>query len=424
MKETTDDDRPSGAGPAILADEAARRAGIREMRVRATGLLVLMSVVFIVARVFESRGTGWLSWVRATAEASMVGALADWFAVVAVFRYPLGLRIPHTAVIQTRKDAIGAGLGEFLQANFLTGEAVAERVKAISPASKLAAWLDRPGSAETVARVVAENLSMAVNNMSDVESMLGDVAVSRLRAMPAGPIAARVLTDLRSPDRQQKLLDAGLAQFDRFLVDQEGPLRARFADSVLAAQPELFDRFHTGLRMMIADILADPAHELRAHFDRALDDLVQRLNDDEELQARVEAVKSELLDRPEVRRLTTKLWTEARRALGEQSRDPASGLRSRLEGLVAGLRLRLALDASFGETIDGAVVRAVRTVLDENADTIASMIKGMVAGWDGKALSGQLEVLLGRDLQFIRINGTVVGGMIGLFLHGITQLIA
>ncbi|MGQ0615813.1 MAG: DUF445 domain-containing protein [Acidimicrobiia bacterium] len=413
-----------------LPNETARRQAMRDMQRRATGLLLVMSVVFVVSRYFEARGAGWLSYVRATAEASMVGGLADWFAIVAVFRHPMGIPIPHTAVIQGRKEQIGAGLGEFLQGNFLNGEAVAERIASVSPAVRLAEWAQRPGSAALVARVLAEGLSGTAETLGDaeVEGLLDELVIDRLRALPAGPAVGRILADLRRQDRHQAILDGGLKLFDRFLLDEEQALRARFGKIAPRWLPEafdrkVFDRVHSGLRAMIADALADPAHELRQNLDRAIDDLVRRLQSDPELQARVDEMKSDLLDHPELRRLAASLWPELKRTLADQAADPASALRSRLENVVTATAARLGTDPGLQAKLDGAVVNLTRYLLDEYADTLSEMIRGMVDRWDGGAVSEQLELLLGRDLQFIRINGTVVGGLIGLLLHVLAKLI-
>jgi uncharacterized membrane-anchored protein YjiN (DUF445 family) len=421
---------PGAVAAPKLANEEARRLELAVMRRRATGLLVVMTVVFVVARLAEEGGGTWIGYVRATAEAAMVGGLADWFAVTALFRHPLSIPIPHTAVIPNRKDQIGRSLGLFLQANFLSGPVVADRLLTARPAARLAEWLRRPGNAATVARHAADAVTASLDAMDEdeVRGALDDLVVARLRAMPLAPLAGRALGAVTEGGRHQELVDSVVRGIDRMLVEQKEDLRGRFGRESPWWVPEpvddrVFERLHGGLRGFLAEVVADTGHELRGHLDRRLAQLVEDLQHDPAMAARGEALKEELLAHPALRTWTGSLWTDLRATLAEQAGDPASPLRQRLEAAVLAFGERLAEDAALQERVDGGLARLASYVLDEYAGTLDEMITSTVDRWDPAVVTGQLEVLLGRDLQFIRINGTVVGGLVGLGLHGISQAI-
>jgi uncharacterized membrane-anchored protein YjiN (DUF445 family) len=360
----------------------------------------------------------------------MVGGLADWFAVTALFRHPLGIPIPHTAIVPNRKDQIGASLGEFMQANFLSGPMVAERVLAANPGSRLAEWLARPGSAATVARHAADGLVAVTDGLNDeeVHAAIEDLVVARLRATPVAPITGKLLAAVTEGGRHHEVLDTALKGVDRYLVDQQGELRGRFAKESPWWVPEsiddrIFEKIVGGLRSFIADVVADPRHELRAHLDERLAETIERLQSDPSMIARGEALKEELLAHPELRAWTASLWTDAKATLATQAADPDSPLRQRLERAIAALGERLAVDPALQAKVDSGLSRLAGYVLDEYADTLSEIIRATVARWDPSVVTNQLELLLGRDLQFIRINGTVVGGGIGLVLHVISESI-
>jgi uncharacterized membrane-anchored protein YjiN (DUF445 family) len=411
-----------------LADEPGRRRQLASTRRRATGLLVAMTVVFVVARLAEDDAGSWVGYVRATAEAAMVGGFADWFAVTALFRHPLGVPIPHTAIIPTRKDQIGRSLGEFLQANFLSGPVVAERLLASRPAERAAEWLARPDSAATVARHAANALSASLDAMDEeeVRSAMEDLVLDRMRTTPVSVFVGRVLSAATEDGRHQRLVDGVLNGIDRLLVEQHDQLRARFGKESPWWVPEsiddrMFEKLHGGLRGFLAEVAADHGHEVRRHLDERLVQLVHDLEHDPVIQARGDALREELLAHPAIREWSISLWQDLRQSIADQAVDATSTLRRRLEAAVTALGERLRDDVALQARVNGGVARLAAYVLDEYADTLGDMISTTVERWDPAVVTGQLEVLLGRDLQFIRINGTVVGGMIGLLLHAASE---
>ena len=401
------------------------------MRRRATGLLVVMTVVFVVARIAEEDGGTWVGYVRATAEAAMVGGLADWFAVTALFRHPLGIPIPHTAIIPTRKDQIGRSLGEFLQANFLSGPVVAERLLGVAPGARLAEWLGRPGSAAIVARHAADAIVAITDALDDdeVRGAIEDLVVSRLRAAPVAPLAGRLLGAVTEGGRHHELLDSLLRGFDQYLVERErrpaGPLRPGVAvvGARVDRRPHLREAPRRPARLRRRGRRRSPPRAARAPRRPAGRAHPPACSTTPTCIARGEAFKEELLAHPALREWTASLWTDAKQAIADQAADPDSPLRQRLESAVTAVGERLATDPALQARVDGGLARLASYVLDEYADDLDEMIQPTVERWDPGVVTGQLELLLGRDLQFIRINGTVVGGLVGLVLHAVSQAI-
>ncbi len=419
---------PSHAAPP-LKEADRRRQELRVMKTRATGLLVLMAGVFILVTGFgdDSTTTG---YVRAAIEAALVGGLADWFAVTALFRHPLGLPIPHTAVISERKDQFGRTLGEFVQENFLSPDVITARVRASNIPDRTAAWLSDPANAEVAAAHIADlavSLADAVRD-DDVQRVLHEAIVRGVESIPLAPLAGRALRMATAEDRHRELLDAGLRGLERALVENEDQLRAQFGQRSPwwlpgAVEDRIFDRIVEGLRRLIDDVEGDPHHPLRVRFDALLADLTVRLEESSELRARGEALKRELLGHPAVREWSASLWGQIKVALREQASAPDSELRHRLAGAIVATGTKLREDAALSAKAEEGLEAAIRYLADRFDEEIADLVSGTISRWDGRETSDKLELLLGRDLQFIRINGTVVGGLAGLAIHGISQVI-
>ncbi|HUQ40169.1 MAG TPA: DUF445 domain-containing protein [Acidimicrobiales bacterium] len=400
-----------------------RVAELRAMKRRATGLLAVVAIAFVAIHL-AGDDQSWVPYALAAAEGSMVGGLADWFAVTALFRHPLGLPIPHTAVIRERKDQFGATLGAFVQENFLGADIVGERVRAAGVAGRLSAWLVQPANADVVARVVLDAAVGVVDVLQDddVQRVLHEEIERALGAVDLAPLAGRALTVATSEGRHRELLDVALKGVITFLDEQREPLRARFGQESPwwlphAVEDKLFDRIVDGARLLLASVVADPNHEMRGLIDDRLAALADRLQHDPLLKQRGDELKRDLLGHAELRRWTSSLWTDAKVALRTQAPDPTSALRTRLAGAVVAAGERLRAEPGLRRTVDVWSERAARHVVEHYRDEIGGLITATVARWDAAETSDKLELLLGRDLQFIRINGTVVGGLAGLALH-------
>jgi len=419
---------PSGRPPEP-ANTALRRARLARMRRRATGLLVLAAAAFVALKLWAPEGTA-ADYALAGVEAAMVGGLADWFAVTALFRHPAGVPIPHTAVIPARKDQFGETLGDFVQTSFLTPEIIAERVRTARVVPRLAAWLAEQDNAERLARHLAEAAVTAADLMRDdeVHRALEDVARRRIETTPLAPLAGRALAVMTEDGRHHELLDVALRGLDRFLTDNRENLRRRFGDESPwwlpeAADDRIFDRLLEGARNVLGEIVRDPDHELRRDFDARVRRLVDELQTDPDLRARGEDLKHELLDQPELRAWVAGVWTDLKAGLRSQADDPDSELRRRLAATLVALGERLRDDPALAGRIEDAIETGVRYVADQFSDEIAAMVSGTIARWDGRETADRLELLLGPDLQFIRINGTVVGGLAGLLIHAVGQIL-
>jgi uncharacterized membrane-anchored protein YjiN (DUF445 family) len=399
------------------------------MKRRATGFLVAVTVVFVVVTVFGS-DHGWTAYVRATAEASMVGGLADWFAVTALFRHPLGVPIPHTAIIRERKDEFGRTLGEFVQENFLTADVVAERVRASHMSARLGAWLADEKNAAVVAEH-ASDLAVALADLvrdEDVHRLIETEVSRAVDAIPLAPLAGRALRIVTANGRHQELFDAILRGLERFLDENRETLRLRFGQESPwwlpnAFEDRIFDRLLDGFREFLHSVNNDPNHELRAHFDAHVEDLAERLLHSDELRERGEQLKRDFLAHPQLRSWSAGVWSDAKQALRAQASDPASELRRRIAMAVVGIGRRLQDDPVLQQKADDVIDSAIRYVTVNFRDEITGLVSGTIARWDADETSDKLELLLGRDLQFIRINGTVVGGLAGLAIYAVAQVI-
>ncbi|HEX6570247.1 MAG TPA: DUF445 domain-containing protein [Acidimicrobiales bacterium] len=416
------------AAPAPANDEVRRRL-LRRGRRRATGLLVAVAAAFVGLQAWGSDAT-WAGYAQAMVEASLVGGLADWFAVTALFRRPLGLPIPHTAVIVERKDQFGETLGGFVQTSFLTPDIIADRVRTARVVPRLAAWLSEPDNAARLARHAADAAVTAADLLRDdeVHRALEEVARRRIETTPLAPLAGRALSVMTEDGRHHDLLDAMLRALDRFLTDNQASLRARFGNESPwwlpeAAEDRIFERLIDGARAVLGEVARNPHHELRVDFDARVRRLVDDLQSSPALRARGEDLKRELLAQPELRAWLASVWADVKAGLRTQAADPDSELRRRLAAAIGALGRRLADDPALAGRVEDGVETGVRYVADQFSDEIGAMVSGTVARWDARETSDRLELLLGPDLQFIRINGTVVGGLAGLVIHAIVQVL-
>jgi uncharacterized membrane-anchored protein YjiN (DUF445 family) len=400
------------------------------MKLRATGLLVVMSVLYLVLTVFGD-GRGVVGYLQAAAAGAMVGGLADWFAVTALFRHPLNIPIPHTAVIVERKAQFGQTLGEFVQENFLSPDVISERVRSARVVERTAAWISEPGNAELVAAQVANvavGLSDAVRD-EDVQGLLQQEIGRGVDALPLASLAGSAVRVMTAEGRHDELLDAILRGLERTLEKNREVLHQRFAQESPwwlpgAVDDRIFDRLFDGVCSLLNNVNTDPDHDLRLQFEQWLQDLADRLEHSPELEARVEQLKRDVLQHPELRDWSTSLWAQLKSSLRRQAADPQSELRRRLATAIAAGGRRLEGDPELTERLNLSVERAARYLAEHFHEELADLVSGTIARWDADETSRRLELLLGPDLQFIRINGTVVGGLAAVVIHAIGEAIS
>jgi len=415
--------------PFAEPDEVRRRALVR-MKLIAAGLLLFAGLVWLVCVLIGDGAGAWVGYVKAAAEASMVGALADWFAVTALFRHPLGIPIPHTAIIPRKKDQIGASLGEFVQTNFLSGPVLGEKLRQIGVTRRIGEWLASPENAHRL----GDNMGAAINGLTevlsddDVQAAVDQLVIGRLKETPAAPLLAQVLQIAVEGNHHQQLLTSGLGAISKFLDDNRDILRDKLGEESPDWVPvwvdeRLFNRIFSGVQSFIGEVRAESRHELRHQFDVKILDYVERLRTDPPTAERVEAVKTELLNHPAVQQWSSTLWAGLKRNLVELSNDPNSELRKRVESAIMHLGQKLRDDEQVRSKVDRWLERTLLYVVEQYKDDIADLISGTVARWDTDETSRRIELQVGRDLQFIRINGTVVGGLAGLLIYTVAQLI-
>src|SRR3954467_7007358 len=386
-----DGERTGGAAPMTaiapppVRQQELRRRQLRTMKRRATALLVVTGVVLVVVHAV-GHGRGWWGYAQAAAEASMVGGVADWFAVTALFRHPLGLPIPHTAIIRERKDQFGQTLGAFVQENFLTRDAVLERVRTARVIDRAAAWASEPANSGALARQAADlvvGLADAVRD-EDVHRVLADAVDRGVQAIPVAELAGKALRAITAEDRHQDLLTGILKGLGKFLDENQETLRARFRDEAPwwlpgAAEDRIFERLIDGMRHLLGEVNSDPNHEVRARFDEWVDGLVEQLEHSPEMRQRGEDLKHELLAHPELRKWTSAVWIDPRAALRAQAADPDSELRRRLAGAISGAGQRLAEDPALAAKAEELVENAVGYIADHFHDEIGDLVSGTVS---------------------------------------------
>ena len=408
------------------AADAVRRAALRRMRTVATGLLVLAALVYILTL---HHGAVW-GYVNAGAEASMVGAIADWFAVTALFRHPLGLPIPHTALIPRRKDEIGAGLEEFVGENFLQEEIIRDRLAAAMPALRLGLWLSEEANARTVVDEAAVLLSAALKRVRDdhIESLVTEALVPRFREEPIAPLLGSALEEILQDNVQHGIVDLALVELHGWLVDNQETVADVLGERApwwapQALKEPLANRIHLELVRWVADIRDDPYHRARQAFDDLLAELAHDLQSDPATQERAERLKLRLLDHPQVLATSVSLWDALRRALTGSLEDPDGAVRRRALDELQLFAARLVGDRVLQRRLDGLAADAAVFVVKRYGSEATAVITHTIERWDGREAARRIELHVGRDLQFIRINGTIVGGLVGVLIHAATQLL-
>jgi len=413
------------------AQEAVNPALVR-MRIVATGLLVAMAVVFLVSRAIGPVHPA-VGFVRAFAEAAMVGGLADWFAVTALFRHPLGVPIPHTAIIPRNKDRIGDTLAVFLRDNFLLPAVISRRMRRLDVAGAIARWLtDPPEGAGGRFRSGASKLVAQVLEGLDPARLGGMVKAgigARLRETEMSPILGQLLKASIAEGRHAPLLDAGIRWAAQALAANDHLIRAMVHDragSLLrwtGLDGAVANKLIDGLDKLLGEVAEDPHHPLRVRAEEGLARFAEDLQHDPAMRARIETLKNELLGNPAMQRWLDGLWEQARAALLGIARDPERAMAGKLGDILRQLGETLQRDPRLSHTINRFVRRAVVGIAADYGDGIVRLVSETVRGWDADTITRRLENAVGRDLQYIRVNGTIVGGLVGLAIHTIDLLL-
>jgi uncharacterized membrane-anchored protein YjiN (DUF445 family) len=408
------------------AADAERRRGLRQMRTVAVSLLLFAAAVYVVTLDTD----GFLGFVNAGAEASMVGAIADWFAVTALFKHPLGLPIPHTALIPKRKDELGRGLEEFVGENFLQEEIIRDRIAAATISSRVATWLTHEENAGRVVDEVSDLAAIALAKVRDehIASLVNDALVPRFREEPIAPLLGGLLDEALRDDLHHGLVDLTLAELHDWLRENPEIVQEVLGERAPWWAPERLNdavtgRIHLEMVRWVGDIRADPRHRARKALDSMLRQLAHDLLDDPDVQVRTERFKDRLLEHPAVISSGISLWNALRRALTESLADPQGAVRQRLMQEARAFADRLAADEELRQRLDAMAADLAVFAVDRYGAEVTAIITHTIERWDGKQAAERIELHVGRDLQFIRINGTIVGGLVGVLIHTIAVLI-
>jgi uncharacterized membrane-anchored protein YjiN (DUF445 family) len=416
--------RPLSFATASAADPA-RVAGLRRMRAVALALLGFAALVFVLTL---GRGDP-LTFVHATAEAAMVGAIADWFAVTALFRHPLGLPIPHTAIIPTRKLALGRSLEEFVTENFLVEDVVRARVAEAAVSVRLGQWLNDEAHARRVVEELANLLRSGLVRLrdDDVAGLLEGEVIPRLIKEPLSAVSGRLLEQVVDEQAHHALVDLALHEAHRWLSGNQATVMRVLNTRApwwtpLWVDDKVTTRIYTELLAWVDDITNDSGHEAR----RALDDLLRQLARDLQLDpvtmARAEALKARILSQPQVSASALAIWDVVRSALVVTLADPESPLRARGVSRLTELGKQMVDDDAVRERVDKYASDAAAFVVTRYGEELSTVITSTIDRWDGKEAARRIELHVGRDLQFIRINGTLVGGLAGLLIYSLARL--
>ncbi len=416
--------------PALrLRSDAARQFELSRMKLLATGLLLAVALLFVGALLIERRYP-WVGFVRAFAEAAMVGALADWFAVTALFRHPLGLPIPHTAIIPRRKDSIGASIGRFVEDNFLSEDVLISRMRSLHVLQRAAGAIQQPEVSEQIAKhaTTAIHNALRVINDVDVQAVIERSLVARIHATQPAPLLGRALSALLAGRRQPELVHELIKIIEHLLEENKAAIRIKIRQETPWWLPQSVDR-HIAERLFetvgstLHAVSVDPNHPFHDRFHALLYEFIERLQHDPATIARGEALKEELLGNPIVREFSASLWAEIKAALFAQSANPDSALYTTIEHGVRQFGELLLRDDLLADKINGWVERLVVYASQEYRHQFGQLIAHTVSKWDADVTSDKIELQIGRDLQFIRINGTVVGGLAGLVIYSMSLLL-
>ena len=411
-------------------DSATRARDLQKMKRLATGLLLVATVVFLVSRWWEvNSGPTWIGYVRAMAEAGMVGALADWFAVTALFRRPLGLPIPHTAIIPTKKDMIGDSLGDFVGENFLAEDVVRDKLARVEVSTRVAAWIAQPANADRVTAELATAARGVVTVLRDdaVQDVIEQVLVRRLMERPIGPPLGTVLAGVLADGAHHRLVDLVCDRaYDwvtgnhdmvlRVVHDRAPGWSPRFVDGLIA------DRVFLEVQNFAWAVKTDPEHPLRKAVDTFLVDFATDLQSDPDTIERAERIKQQMVSHPDVQKFIGQAWGTVKGLILDAAADPSSALRRRVRDGLLSFGLRLSSDPELRGKLDGWLADAAGYLVRHYRGEITTLITDTVSRWDAEETSRKVELQVGRDLQFIRINGTVVGALAGLVIYTVGQV--
>lgn len=417
-----------------------RKIALKRNKTVAGALMVSAAILFVVARL--QHGSGAWEWVAAFAEAAMVGALADWFAVVALFRHPLGLPIPHTSIIASKKETIAENLGQFIQEKFLATDVLVERMREFDPARRLCDYLLSQQNAEGLATGIARVISESIDFIEDerVGRIVSAAVSDRIDRFDLATSAGGMLEALRNDSRHQVVLDEIMRRLGEWIstpesqekisvaldiwVEKEYPLLSRFIPNRPQFARNAGEKIVDKVNGFLQAVNADPTHELRHEFDRAVGDFIVKLKHDIEMRKHVEELKQEVVNNEQLSHYVKSLLADLKNWVVEDLDRPHSVIRRKIAEAAMGIGKTISQNGELRESINEHLERIVRRYAAPVREGFAKHISGTVKEWKNEEFISEIELSIGSDLQFIRMNGTLVGGVIGLLLHAVSLLLS
>lgn len=418
--------------------EAEKRRILRTYKFWVTALLVVMAAIYLLCTWWlhnpdnnaDSTLGWWVGFVRAGSEAGMVGGLADWFAVTALFRYPMGIPIPHTALIPKKKDQIGDELSKFVGENFLHAQAITEKIEEANIPEQVGQWLTQPANAERVSAEIGRLSANAVRaaDRADAEALISSQVLSRAMKPQWGPPLGRLLEGLIDDGKIEPIVDevvswvrtkvAGMEDSVVKLIDEKMPRWApRFARDLVG------EKVYRELVDFVADVDTNPDHDARIAVRRTIAQFADDLQNDPKMIDRIEQVKADVMASDAMGSAAGSIWEQVSAAVIEAAEDPDSVLRQRISQTCQRWGEKINTDPSVRAQLDRRIESTARFLVDNYGDTITGLISENIQRWDGKEASDKIELLVGKDLQFIRVNGTIVGALVGVTIYTVTQFL-
>jgi uncharacterized membrane-anchored protein YjiN (DUF445 family) len=414
----------------MAPEDLIKQRELHKMKFLATSLLAGAFLIYVIALIFEERYL-WVGFVRATAEASMVGAIADWFAVTALFRHPLGLKIPHTAIIPRRKREIGEKLARFVRQNFLTEEVITDKLHSMEATKKVAEWLSQPENSALIADQLAAGAAAVTEVMKDedIQILIEKQLVVQIRSTQFAPLLGNVLALLTAGNRQQELL-MELVKFGSGFLRENKPIILEKINeelpwwaSVWGIDRRIYQTITNSVDTTLEEVKADPKHPLYGNFQTAVSRLIEELQTSAELHEREKALKEELLQQPVVRDFSASLWADIKTTLIEHSSTSDSAIRRSIQQMLMKFGETIQSDPILYQKIDYWLHELIIYLTKTYGHELESLISNTISKWDPDMITDKIETEVGRDLQFIRINGTLIGGLAGLLIYTISFLV-
>lgn len=419
----------------LTPDESLKLAELRRIKRLATGVLILCFAVLVAAKLAEARwpDSVWLGYIAAFAEAATIGGIADWYAVVVLFKHPLNLPIPHTAIIASNQTRIADNLGSFIERNFLSRQAVAEKLNEIAFADEMSGWLADRKKADELARFVCKLIPqlLASIDKSGIRRFAAERVRSQLDKTEIAPVAANLLDAFVKDGRHNRLMDDLIAALNRFLNDDAAlsAIRKKVQEElpsllyIVQAEGPILRRIVKAASSLLEEIRQDPDHELRDEFEHFLMKYVRHIKRSKRFSQRAERMKAELLDRPEFAEIAERMWQSLRLYIEEDVKGDESAIVKRLSDMFVDIGTTLAEETRLKAEIDREMVRVLSTLVESQKSSVSAFISQQVRGWDFAQLTMLIEANVGKDLQYIRFNGMLVGGIAGVILHTFIGLV-